>query len=236
MTNRPNDQVMRAQHLASELTTATELLALGLNQVASRKWQARQPGAAFTQLSQGVERVLKLTYWLNEENHGRQVDPKFGSGAAGHALGELNAKVFDIFVAESLTTTAYMRGLVDEALADPYWSDILLALDRWADTPGRYRDLDALRGRDAPGDPPWASWNEAEHRAITESGGWANLTDEVLVASRRRMLLSVMCWWHTLYRGWQHGLVGAQGVQFSSGLDPKNLHLDQSIAGLVAGR
>ncbi|QJU54798.1 hypothetical protein SCB71_17065 [Herbiconiux sp. KACC 21604] len=236
MVNRPNDQVLRAHHLASELSTATELLAVGLNQCASPKWQVRQPGAAFTPLSQGVERALKVTLWLNEENHGRQIDPKFGSGASGHALGELNAKVLDVYTAGSQTANAYMRGLVDEVVADPFWRDILLALDRWAATPGRYRDLDALRGRAAHDDPPWASWGEAEHRAITEVGGWAHLTDEVLATSRRRMLLSIMRWWHTLYRGWQHGLVGAQGVQFSSGLDPKNLHLDPSIAALVAGR
>jgi hypothetical protein len=236
MVNRPNAQIVRSLHLVSELITATELLALGLNQVSSPKWQARQPGAAFTQLSQGVERVLKLTFWLNEERRGRDVDPKFGSGAAGHALGELNAKVFHIYLAESQTAAPYVTGLVAQALGDPYWGDILLALDRWSATSGRYRDLDALRGREAQGDPAWASWDEAEHRAITEGGGWANLTEDALVEGRQRMLLSVMRWWHTLFRGWQHGLVGDLGKQFSSELDPKNPHLDQSIANLIAGR
>ncbi|MCI4657332.1 hypothetical protein [Cryobacterium zhongshanensis] len=236
MVNRPSDQVMRALHLASELTTATELLALGLNQVASPRWQARQPGGAFTQLSQGVERVLKVTFWLNEESHGREVDARFGSGASGHALGELNARVIDIYLVESRTAMPYVRGLVEEVLSDPYWGDVLLALDRWSATSGRYRDLDALRGRKGMDDPPWASWEEAEHRAVTECGGWADLTEETLIEGRQRLLLSVMRWWHTLFRGWQHGLVGEQGKQFSSGLDPKNPHLDQSIANLVAGR
>lgn len=236
MVNRPNEHVRRALHLSSEITTATELLALGLNQAASNKWQARQPGGVFNQLSQGVERVLKVTFWLNEQSHGREVDPKFGSGAAGHALSELNAKVFDILLVESRRKTPYIEGLVNKAVTDSYWPDLLLALDRWAATSGRYRDLDALRGKEFHGDPAWASWDEAEHRAVAQAGGWANLTDEVLVASRQRMLLSIMRWWHTIYRSWQHGLVGDDGRRFASELDPKNIHLDQAIYNLVAGR
>lgn len=236
MANRPNENVLRALHLLSEISTATELLSLGLNQAASAKWQAGQPGGVFTQLSQGVERVLKVTFWLNEESRRRAVDPKFGSGAGGHALSELNAKVFDVLLAEARRKAPYVEGLVNETLADSYWPDLLRALDGWAATSGRYRDLDALRGKEAKGDPPWAAWEEAEHRAVTECGGWANLTEETLIASRRRMILSIMRWWHTIYRSWQHGLVGAQGKMFSSELDPRNLHLDQSIANLVARR
>ena len=236
MVNRPNEQVRRALHLSSEITTATELLALGLNQAANIEWQARQPGGVFNQLAQGVERVLKVTFWLNEQSHGRDVDPKFGSGAAGHALSELNSKVFDILLVESRRKTPYIEGLVDEAVTDSFWPDLLLALDRWAATSGRYRDLDALRGKEPHGDPAWASWEEAEHRAVTQAGGWANLTDEVLVASRQRMLLSIMRWWHTIYRCWQHGLVGGDGRQFASELNPKNIHIDPVICDLVAGR
>jgi hypothetical protein len=236
MPNRPNERVLRALHLSSEITTATELLALGLNQAANAKWQARQPGGVFTQLSQGVERVLKVTFWLNEQRYGREVDPKFGSGSGGHALRELNTKVFEVLQSESRRNTPYMEGLVNETVTDPYWPDLLLALDRWAAADGRYRDLDALRGKGSHGDPPWASWDEAEHRAVTEAGGWGNLNAETLIASRQRMLLSIMRWWHTVYRSWQHGLVGDDGETFSSGLDPKNIHLDEDIFNLVVGR
>jgi hypothetical protein len=236
MTNRPNERVLRAFSLSSELTTATELLALGLNQSANAKWVARQPGGVFTQLSQGVERVLKVTFWLHEQSEGREVDSKFGSGSGGHALKELNSKVFDILVFESQLKTPYIARLVEEVVVDPYWPDLLLALDRWAATSGRYRDLDALRGKHLQGDPPWASWEEAEHRAVTAAGGWANPTDETFAASRMRMLLSIMQWWHTLYRGWQHGLVGEDGIMFSSALDPKNIYLDDAVFKLIAGR
>lgn len=236
MANGPTDQVRRALHLVSELDTATEHLALGLNQVANPKWHARQPGAAFTQLSQGVERLLKLTYWLHEDSHGRQVDPKFGSGAAGHALSELNTKVLDIYLAESRTANPYMEGLVKTVLADNYWADGLLALDRWSATSGRYRDLDALRGRESQDEPSWSSWEAAEHRAITEADGWGDLTGESFRIGRQRMILSVMHWWHTIFRGWQHGLVGPRGKQVASGIAPENTHLDQTIASLVAGR
>ena len=228
--------MLRALHLSSEITTATELLALGLNQAANKKWVARQPGGAFTQLSQGVERVLKVTFWLYEQSHGRAVDPKFGSGSGGHALDELNAKVFDILISESQSRTPYIEGLVNEVVRDPYWPDLLLALDRWAATSGRYLDLDALRGKESHDDPPWASWDEAEHRAVTDAGGWGNPTTETFEASRQRMLLSIMRWWHTLYRSWQHGLVGDEGKMFSSELDPKNVHLDRGVFRLIAGR
>lgn len=236
MTNRPNAQVMRAMHLANEISTATEQLALGLNQAASPSWQARQPGAVFTQLSQGVERVLKVTYLLVEESAGRQPDPKFGAGPGGHAVSELNSRVFSSLVTASQTAVPYLRELVAETMEDVYWRDVLAALDTWAAAPGRYRDLDALRGKTPKTDPAWASWEEAERRAVEESGGWATLSDGRLKASRLRVLQSVMCWWHMLYRCWQHGLVGAEGRRFSSELSPQNLHLDAAVAALVSGR
>ncbi|MBT1665789.1 hypothetical protein [Curtobacterium flaccumfaciens] len=236
MANRPNAQVLRAMHLASEISTATEQLALGLNQAASPSWQARQPGAVFTQLSQGVERVLKVTYLLGEENSGRQVDPKFGAGPGGHAISELDGRVFASLAAASKSAVPYLRELVAETLDDSYWRDVLAALDAWAATSGRYRDLDALRGKTAQVDPAWVPWEEAERRAITEGGGWTTLSEETLKASRLRVVQSVMRWWHTLYRCWQHGLVGADGRTFASELSPQNLHLDTTVAGLVAGR
>jgi len=236
MVNRPNDQVLQAHHLSNEIATATELLALGLNQAASPKWVASQPGGVFTQLSQGVERVLKVTFWLSEQSHGREVGSKFGSGSGGHALRELNTQVFGVLSAESLRRDSYVGGLVREINEDPYWPDLLLALDRWATTAGRYRDLDALRGKEADGDPPWVSWENAERRAVTHAGGWADLSAETLVASRTRMLLSIMRWWHTLYRSWQHGVVGQQGERFANALNPANEHLDSNITRLIAGR
>lgn len=169
---------------------------------------------------------------MHEESQGREVDPMFGSGGGGHALNDLNAKVFEILVSEARQKTLYVGGLISEVSTDPYWSDILLALDGWAATSGRYRDLDALRGKQAQGDPPWAGWERAERRAVEENGGWVNLTDETLVAARQRMLLSIMRWWHTIYRCWQHGLVGEDGKVFSSELKPRNHHLDSSIAAL----
>lgn len=235
MVNRPNDRVLRAVHLSSELTTATELIALGLNQIANEKWVARQPGGAFNQLAQGVERVLKLSFGLNEQSQGRVVGAQFGSGGSGHGVITLHTRVMEILLAESSSAAPYVQGLLAETLADPYWADILTALDRWAATSGRYRDLDALRGRQVQGDPPWASWEEAEHRAVTELGGWGSLTDEVLARAREQMLLSIMRWWHTIYRSWQHGLLGAEGKVFASELSPQNRHLNPTIANLVNG-
>jgi hypothetical protein len=236
MTNRPNARVLRAVYLSSEISTASEHLAVGLNQAANPAWQARQAGAVFTQLSQGVERVLKVTYLLGEESAGRQVDPKFGAGPGGHAISELDARVFSFIEPASRSAVPYLRGLVSETLDDPYWRDVLRALDAWAAASGRYRDLDALRGRPPQGDPAWAAWEEAERRAISEAGDWAELSEEALKASRLRVLRSVMSWWHTLYRCWQHGLVGADGRTFASELNPQNIHLDPSVAALITGR
>lgn len=185
MANRPNDRVLRALHLSSELTTATELIALGLNQIASVKWVARQPGGAFNQLAQGVERVLKLSFGLNKQNKGRVVGAQFGSGGSGHGVITLHTRVMENLLAETSSAAPYVHSLLTETLADPHWADILTALDRWAATSGRYRDLDAIRGRPVHGDPPWATWEEAEHRAVTELGGWGNLTDDVFSPGAR---------------------------------------------------
>lgn len=236
MANRPNERIARAMHLASEISTATEHLALGLNQAASPAWQARQPGAAFTQLSQGVERLLKVTYLLSEESAGRAVDPKFGAGAGGHAITDLNTRVLSTLAAASESAVPYLRELLADTMNDPYWKDVLIALDAWAATSGRYGDLDALRGKESRVDPAWAPWEEAERRAIAEGGWWGNLSDDALAASRLLVLRSVMRWWHTLYRCWQHGLVGADGKAFASGVSPQNLHLNSELAELVARR
>lgn len=236
MTNRPNERALRAFHLSSELTTATELMALGLNQIADVKWVARQPGGAFNQLAQGVERVLKLCFGMSEQSHGRTVDAKFGSGGGGHALVAIHSVVMENLLAESAHASPYVRKLLSDAITDPFWNDALRALDLWAATPGRYRDLDALRGKQVHGDPPWAPWELAEHRAVTELDGWGNPNDEVIAQSRERMLLSIMCWWHTIYRSWQNGLVGAEGEVFASELNPRNRHLNPTIANLIQGR
>jgi hypothetical protein len=236
MANSPNERIVRAMHLASEISTATEHLALGLNQAPNPAWQARQPGAVFTQLSQGVERLLKVTYLLSEESAGRAVDPKFGAGAGGHAISVLNTRVLSTLAAASESAAPYLRELLADTMNDPFWRDVVTALDAWAATSGRYGDLDALRGKASQVDPAWAPWEEAEHRAIAEGEGWGNLSEEALIASRLLVLHSVMRWWHTLYRCWQHGLVGADGRTFASDVSPQNLHLDAALAGLVARR
>ena len=236
MANSPNERIVRAMHLASEISTATEHLALGLNQAANPAWQARQPGAVFTQLSQGVERLLKVTYLLSEESAGRAVDPKFGAGAGGHAISALNTRVLSTLAAASESAAPYLRELLADTMNDPFWRDVVTALDAWAATSGRYGDLDALRGKASQVDPAWAPWEEAEHRAMAEGEGWGNLSEEALTASRLLVLHSVMRWWHTLYRCWQHGLVGADGKTFASDVSPQNLHLDAVLAGLVARR
>jgi hypothetical protein len=189
----------------------------------------------FTQLSQGVERLLKVTFLLSEESAGRAVDPKFGAGAGGHAIGDMNTRVLSALAAASESAVPYVRELLADTMNDPYWQYVLTALDSWAATSGRYGDLDALRGKESRRDPAWAPWEEAERRAIAEGGGWGNMSD-VLTASRLRVLCSVMRWWHTLYRCWQHGLVGADGKTFASDVSPQNLHLNGELVELVARR
>jgi len=236
MVDGPNARILRANHLASELITATELMSLGLNQVADPKWNARQPGGAFNNLAQGVERILKLTFWLAEQRSGRAVSATFGAGGAGHALFALHSDVMALLSADSAEASSYMNGLLSETTNDSFWVDALRALDGWAATTGRYRDLDALRGKEAHGDPPWAAWEEAEYRAVSEADGWGKDTDVIRAEGRKQMLLSIMSWWHTIYRSWQNGLAGEDGESFSSGLNPRNLHLDRQIADLVQGR
>lgn len=236
MANRPDEQAVRAVHLSREVAAATDLLAAGLNLAASSTWRADQPGAAFTQLSQGVERVLKVTLLLSERNQGREADPKFLSGRGGHAIGEMNERVFDILTNESQQSAPYVVGIVAEAVCDPYWPYVVAALDRWAGAAGRYRDIDALAGKVVDGDQSWVPWEEAERRAIDEGSGWVAPSTRTLLAGRQRILLSIMRWWHTIFRSWQHGLVGDDGRAFASALDPQNPNLDSPIKALVAGR
>lgn len=59
-------------HHINEITTATQLLAVGLNQVVVvPDWYASESATAFTCMASGVEPILKLTYGLDTLHRGR---------------------------------------------------------------------------------------------------------------------------------------------------------------------
>lgn len=66
MAGAPRREPVFGLHLSNEITTATQLLAVGLNEIVQPCWYAAEPASAFTCMSAGVERLLKLTYGLAE--------------------------------------------------------------------------------------------------------------------------------------------------------------------------
>lgn len=224
----------------NEIGAATQLLATGLNQIIDPGWECREPASAFTCLASGVERVTKLTYGLDTLNSGGSFPNEAELRKLGHDL----VKLHDIVI-PSLVTHATKAGndyavrLLRDATSDPYWPGILASLNAWAAASGRYRDLDILAGKTNVDDPPWALWDEAEHRCTEDLKLLRALFEpnnhhSALLAIRTRLAQSVLKWWFALYRSWRHGLLGDHGSVPSSALSPADtLQLAEPLADLV---
>lgn len=155
----PHPDIVFGMHLENEIITATQLLASGLNLIVEPSWYASEPAVAFTCMSSGVERILKLTYGLSLIANGKTFPDTKGLQKLGHNLLSL-----EDLVRPGLATTAqvggmgYVAGLLAEVDSDPYWRGILIALNGWAAASGRYRDLTILTGEMVREDSPKAHW------------------------------------------------------------------------------
>jgi hypothetical protein len=237
VTNRPNEEIQLAIRLASEIDTATEQLALALNQMITHGWVARQPGAVFTSLAVGIERVLKLTIGEKARNEGGSFPTSWRGDRSGHDLETLYQEASVALETSAASAAPYLMGLLNQLDEDPYWPGILESLSMWAQASGRYADLDALAGKAGPSRHAWEPWESAEHQIFTDTNAWGRIDDDAIRRMRIRMAASVMIWWHTYYRAWQHGLISDRGKQFSSALAPNGVrHLNPALKALVVNR
>jgi hypothetical protein len=235
----PPRDVVFGLHLISEISTATQLLAVGLNQIVEPSWYASEPASALTCMSSGVERILKLTYGLSALDRGEPFPSAKKLRAFGHDLTTLDSTVRPGLAARSQTLgKAHVKNLLTDVDADPYWPGLLKALDAWAAAAGRYRDLTILTGEPATGDPPAAAWDAIERACIEDLGLLSAVAGAdsrtALVQMRTRLALSILKWWHAIYRTWTHGLLGAERISPGTALSPsENRNLAPALAAAV---
>lgn len=235
----PHPNVVFGLHLINEITTATQLLAVGLNQVVEPRWHAAEPASAFTCMSSGVERILKLTYGLAILHDGQSFPSEKDLRRLGHDLVSLDGIVRPRLVDSASTLDeAYIANLLTNVSQDPYWPGLLNTLNVWAGAAGRYRDLTILSGKAAEVDPAEAVWNATELKCLidldlmTAVAGPENHT--ALVQARTRLALSVLRWWHAIFRSWTHGLLGTERKSPGTALSPaENRYLAPPLVALV---
>ena len=235
----PRPEIIFGLHLISEITTATQLLAVGLNQIVEPRWYAAEPASAFTCMSSGVERILKLTYGFVILDRGQSFPSDKELRQLGHDLAALDNIVRPALGASASTLDkGYVANLLTAVSQDPYWPGVLATLNAWADASGRYRDLTILTGKPAHADRPTAMWDATEGECLvdldlmTAVGGPDNRT--ALVEVRTRLALSVLKWWHAVFRSWTHGLLGLERVSPGTALSPAdNRYLAPLLIALV---
>lgn len=127
---RPHPDLVFGLHLGKEIDTATQLLAVGLNQTIEPSWHASEPSAAFTCMSSGVERLLKLTYCLALVHEGRTFPSDKDLRALGHDLVALDNVVRPPLLNGARTLAKnYVANSLTQLDEDAYWSDLLTALN-----------------------------------------------------------------------------------------------------------
>lgn len=242
MPNEPNEDIVFGLHLVSEIATATQLLASGLNQVIAPTWYASEPAVAFTCISSGVERILKLTYGLGLRANGQSFPAAKTLQKLGHNLISLEELVLPSLIANAQSRgNGYVAALLADVTTDPYWPDLLAALNAWAAATGRYRDLTILTGERVHEDAPTAQWNAVELRCLSDLGlllAVAGPENRVaLVEARTRLAVSILNWWHAIFRAWTHGLVGEEHRSAGTALSPaENRALAPVLVRLLSGR
>ncbi|GAA6526897.1 hypothetical protein [Intrasporangium sp. DVR] len=213
MTNEPHPDIVFGLHLVNEITTATQLLAVGLNQIIEPNWYASEPATSFTCMASGVERILKLTFGLSASHQGQPFPSAKQLQKLGHDLIALEGFVHPPLTAKARALgKGYVADLLADVGTDPYWPGLLATLDSWASASGRYRDLTILTGEKTHQDPPTALWDATERACLQDLGLWAAIVGPdnraALVQARTRLALSILKWWHAIFRVWTHGLLG----------------------------
>jgi hypothetical protein len=232
-------EIVLGLSLIREADTAAQLLAVGLNQITDSAWLASEPAAAFTCLSSGVERLLKLTYGFDLVHRGQAFPENKELRRLGHDLVALQGIVHPrLGQSADALGRSYVASLLAKSSDDPYWPRLLAILNAWAATSGRYRDLTILSGQPMETDAPVHEWEALEHDCLTDLGLMSALAGPdnraALVEARTRLARSALTWWTALFRAWTHGLLGTERVSAGTALSPiASRHLAVPLVDLV---
>ena len=177
-------------------------------------------------MASGVERILKLTYGASLLDAGQPFPDAHVLRRLGHDLVALDGLVQpDLANRAAWAGKRYVARLLDDVAQDPYWPGLLVTLNAWAASSGRYRDLDRLAGTTPSSDPPWGKWESVERQCLADLGLMSQLAGEhsraAITQARRRLAWSVLCWWNAIYRAWVHGLLGSERKSAGTALDPR---------------
>ncbi|MGH2544704.1 MAG: hypothetical protein ACRDIB_18080 [Ardenticatenaceae bacterium] len=226
-----------------EAASSIALMGHGLRVLMGPSWMVDEAAVVLTCLAAGTERLLKLTVGHmaladGEEWPGDQIRQY------GHHIARLRGDVDALLVTHMRRATGskYIDSLLTDIAQDRYLDGIFYALDRWADKDGRYRNLDILAGKHADTESAQQLWEQVESTALADhpelltqlGGGDARSAATTL---RRHVAFSLLRWWHSYYRAWQHGVCGAQGRQRAAALDPTSCRaIAKQARELLSGR
>lgn len=229
MTIGGNPEILQNFAVIKMADDAAGHLSKGVDEVVGPDWNAMDSRqATWERLADGVERLGKLTLGLHTASEVGVFPSNREMRKLGHDVGRIANDVTGT-VAEwaRKKNKPYIERLAVAVEADPYWADVLETLTTAADANlGRYRAQNEVGGTRVEGDPPRASWEEAEFRASTDLGRSADLLGpehgRILIEARKLLAHSILRWWQMVYRAWQNGFCGedAKGaaVEVSYGL------------------
>lgn len=223
MTISGSPEILRKLAVSNGVDEAASCLSKGVNEVVGPDWNVMDSGqATWERLAAGVERLGKFTLGLHTAAEEGAFPAKGEMRGSGHDVGRIAKDVTDT-VAEwaRKKNKPYIERLAVAVKADRYWADVLETLTTAADANlGRYRAQNEAGGTRVEGDPPRASWEEAEFRASTDLGRSADLLvqehGKILIEARELLAHSILRWWQMVYRAWQNGFCGEDAKAFAA--------------------
>jgi hypothetical protein len=211
--------------LLHEVDNTNALLTQGLRLLGQLRCLSTHLEPALVCLASGAEKLTKLTYGLAvTDRTGTWPDRSTMRVTFRHDIVKLDQACRDILLEQidRAVGPGYIGDLLDRSAGDPYLTDVLHTLTRYAQQ-GRFHYIDVLAAGAPLGHSPQELWEMTE-RTITDRNPElldpsADLqrTRSALVAPIRQALLD---WWELYWRAYMHGVFGPIGKQWGSQLQP----------------
>ena len=126
---------------------------------------------------------------------------------------------------ESVGGKPHIAALQEAVHIDSATQALLAALNEWAASPGRYRNLDALAKGELPDtDSPLQLWEVVESDVTTTLGVRPQLAEastypDAVATIRTHTVAHLALFWHLYWRAWQHGLFGQVAKEQAAMID-----------------
>lgn len=208
--------------------SATSLLAGGIQLYTAKDYNGTRSAAVLSCLALGCEYLLKATSLaIAEETNS---DLKNATVEYKHQIFSLNQDVQGKLGEGD--DVCWANTVSGHAKSDPYLGELLPILQDWADTAGRYQEINALIGSRIAHKDVKDRFNQLSLTAVVDLGLWDDLGPSSQMAARTgrlRISESMLLWWSGIYRSWQHGLAGNTMRAWASEIEPREDLLPQEL-------